>query len=391
MADPGNDQGGQATGTIGDLTVTARYPGAAGNFHVRFTPAAGQNVLASQSGAPAVRGVSDNDVVLVTQAEHRRRFALRRVAISTRTAASARGGSPPTSRRPADASSSSSLDPGVRHGAGRHRERGGRAERTGCGADGLGGPAARPAPRDRRCARLRLRRVRRDERARREARRSSIDHGSAGTGLAVLQTLFDARRPSRRGRRRRGGSARPELERRQPLARRRADRRQRRRPPGGGLLRGRRHASSTTTQDRPEVASRTSRTSRSSRRPARRTTTARTPDEAHAIVNSADRARGAHALPHRRARQPATARRSAEVRAMRAQFDFELRRALLPVGPDPRPDHQPARSTCRRAASSPASTRATTSTAASTRRRPTRSSTWRIGFERCSTRPSRTC
>ena len=67
ITEPGNDQGGQATGTIGDLTITARYPGAYGNFHVRFTPAAGQNVLASQGGAPAVRGVSDDDVVLVTQ------------------------------------------------------------------------------------------------------------------------------------------------------------------------------------------------------------------------------------------------------------------------------------------------------------------------------------
>ena len=63
----------------------------------------------------------------------------------------------------------------------------------------------------------------------------------------------------------------------------------------------------------------------------------------------------------------------ATVRAMRAQDRLELRRALLPVGPRPGPDHAAARSTCRRAASSPASTRATTSTARSTRRRPTRS------------------
>ena len=67
MTEPGDDQGGQATGAIGDLTITARYPGEYGNFHVRFTPALGQNVLALQSGAPAVRGVSDDDVVLVTK------------------------------------------------------------------------------------------------------------------------------------------------------------------------------------------------------------------------------------------------------------------------------------------------------------------------------------
>jgi len=67
LTDPGADQGGQATGTIGDLTITARYPGEYGNFHVRFTPTLGQNVLASQAGAPVVRGVSDDDVVLVTQ------------------------------------------------------------------------------------------------------------------------------------------------------------------------------------------------------------------------------------------------------------------------------------------------------------------------------------
>jgi phage tail sheath protein FI len=71
---------GQASGTIAaagggePITVTARYPGAMGNLHVGFTLNLGQNVLAAQrSGTspdtvPVLRGVSDRDVVLVTQA-----------------------------------------------------------------------------------------------------------------------------------------------------------------------------------------------------------------------------------------------------------------------------------------------------------------------------------
>jgi phage tail sheath protein FI len=67
--EPAADQDGAATGTIGALTIDARHPGEYGNFHVRLTLTAGQNVLAMQ-GAPAqpvVRGVSDYDVVLLTQ------------------------------------------------------------------------------------------------------------------------------------------------------------------------------------------------------------------------------------------------------------------------------------------------------------------------------------
>jgi hypothetical protein len=67
QTEPANDQGGRATGTLGALSISARHPGAYGNFHVRFTLQAGQNVLALQGGAAAVRGVSEDDVVLVTR------------------------------------------------------------------------------------------------------------------------------------------------------------------------------------------------------------------------------------------------------------------------------------------------------------------------------------
>ncbi len=60
-----NGADGKATGSIGAITVTARHPGEWGNFHVRFTLSLGQNVLAQQNGASAVRGVSDGDVVLI--------------------------------------------------------------------------------------------------------------------------------------------------------------------------------------------------------------------------------------------------------------------------------------------------------------------------------------
>ena len=65
--DPNVDQEGRASGSIGALEISARHPGEYGNFHVRFTLGLGQNVLALQDGAPSVRGVSDRDVVLVTQ------------------------------------------------------------------------------------------------------------------------------------------------------------------------------------------------------------------------------------------------------------------------------------------------------------------------------------
>ena len=64
--DPNVDQKGRAGGAVGPLTISARHPGEYGNFHVRFTPQVGQNVLALQVTDPVVRGVSDRDVVLIT-------------------------------------------------------------------------------------------------------------------------------------------------------------------------------------------------------------------------------------------------------------------------------------------------------------------------------------
>ena len=77
----------------------------------------------------------------------------------------------------------------------------------------------------------------------------------------------------------------------------------------------------------------------------------------------------------------ATARTIAEVRALRAQLDSKYAALYYPWVTRARPVTQQRDLRCRRAASSPASTPATTSSARSTRRRPTRSSTWRIGFE----------
>jgi phage tail sheath protein FI len=65
---------GIASATIGGgggpaMTLAARFPGDAGNMTVRITLTIGQNVLAQSSGdpAPALRGVLENDVVLVTR------------------------------------------------------------------------------------------------------------------------------------------------------------------------------------------------------------------------------------------------------------------------------------------------------------------------------------
>jgi hypothetical protein len=71
VVDPHVDQGGRAHKTLGPITVSARHPGAYGNFHVRFTLELSQNVLATQKDAsnqdiPKLRGVSDGDVLLVT-------------------------------------------------------------------------------------------------------------------------------------------------------------------------------------------------------------------------------------------------------------------------------------------------------------------------------------
>jgi phage tail sheath protein FI len=67
---PGNLDG-RATkvlqaGRPGQITVTARHPGRAGTLHVTFTVQAGQSVLTSSGASTVVRGLSDNDLVLVT-------------------------------------------------------------------------------------------------------------------------------------------------------------------------------------------------------------------------------------------------------------------------------------------------------------------------------------
>jgi phage tail sheath protein FI len=89
-------------GTPGQITVTARHPGAAGNLHVTFTVQAGQNVLTSSGGASVVRGLSDHDLVLVTTTDGSPATTRPATAISyLDTATGARGwrfdpgGSPP--------------------------------------------------------------------------------------------------------------------------------------------------------------------------------------------------------------------------------------------------------------------------------------------------------
>ena len=61
---------------------------------------------------------------------------------------------------------------------------------------------------------------------------------------------------------------------------------------------------------------------------------------AHAIVNALIAPRAQDALPDRGARLAATTRRSPRCAAMRAQVRLQVRRALLPVGHDPGPDHR---------------------------------------------------
>ena len=65
---------GTATGAIGGgIPLAARYPGLAGEMQVSFALQAGQNILASQKDpvtqlpVPVVRGLVENDVVLVAQ------------------------------------------------------------------------------------------------------------------------------------------------------------------------------------------------------------------------------------------------------------------------------------------------------------------------------------
>ena len=63
---PGAATPGFAQGVIGgQLRIYARFPGAAGNMQVRITLTAGPNVLALDGGKPAVRGVYENDLVIL--------------------------------------------------------------------------------------------------------------------------------------------------------------------------------------------------------------------------------------------------------------------------------------------------------------------------------------
>ncbi|HEV7505518.1 MAG TPA: phage tail sheath subtilisin-like domain-containing protein [Thermoanaerobaculia bacterium] len=59
---------GFAKGSIGQIRVYARFPGVAGNMQVRITLTAGANVLVPDNGKPALRGVYENDLVLLTEA-----------------------------------------------------------------------------------------------------------------------------------------------------------------------------------------------------------------------------------------------------------------------------------------------------------------------------------
>ncbi|OGW38460.1 MAG: phage tail protein [Nitrospirae bacterium GWC2_56_14] len=54
-----SDGGGDALG------IRARFPGAAGNMRVRITLRLGQNILGEEKNEPAVKGLVDNDIVLI--------------------------------------------------------------------------------------------------------------------------------------------------------------------------------------------------------------------------------------------------------------------------------------------------------------------------------------
>ena len=71
-----DQQGVASVPTIESLIdIKARYPGAFGNFHVRLTFQLGQNVLAKGPDGPEVRGLSDYDLVLLTEATSPTTFA----------------------------------------------------------------------------------------------------------------------------------------------------------------------------------------------------------------------------------------------------------------------------------------------------------------------------
>src|SRR5947199_3190064 len=58
---------GFAKGAVGQLRIYSRFPGAAGDMQVWITLTAGPNVLTLDGTDPAVRGVYENDLVLLTE------------------------------------------------------------------------------------------------------------------------------------------------------------------------------------------------------------------------------------------------------------------------------------------------------------------------------------
>jgi phage tail sheath protein FI len=56
---------GPADSIADSITVQARFPGAAGNFRVRFTLRLGQNIFGIRAGQAFVAGLGDRDVVLI--------------------------------------------------------------------------------------------------------------------------------------------------------------------------------------------------------------------------------------------------------------------------------------------------------------------------------------
>lgn len=68
-ADGSGYASGKITGGGTTMRIAARFPGNAGNMRVRITLTLGQNVMAQNPGdpAPALRGVLENDIVLVTR------------------------------------------------------------------------------------------------------------------------------------------------------------------------------------------------------------------------------------------------------------------------------------------------------------------------------------
>lgn len=78
-ADPPRDPGGDfldghartsvpVAGGPDSLRVRARFPGAAGNFRVRFTLRLGGNLLGAGAGSPKLRSLRERDVVFITRA-----------------------------------------------------------------------------------------------------------------------------------------------------------------------------------------------------------------------------------------------------------------------------------------------------------------------------------